>query len=144
MTWKTLLFSAEGRINRAKYWLGGLTAGAVFMVLYGILMVPVFMTRNPDNSVSPIGIAAFVAMGLLYIPLLWVSIVLGIKRFHDRDKSGWWMLIALVPYIGGIWIFVECGCLPGTRGHNRFGSDPLAPGADVVEVFGEPERAIVR
>ena len=48
------------------------------------------------------------------------------KRWHDRDKSGWWTLIVLVPFIGAIWLLVECGILEGTRGPNRFGPDPLA------------------
>ena len=48
------------------------------------------------------------------------------KRWHDRDKSGWWTLIILVPFIGGIWLLVECGILEGTKGANRYGPDPLA------------------
>jgi uncharacterized membrane protein YhaH (DUF805 family) len=48
------------------------------------------------------------------------------KRWHDRDKSGWWSLIILVPIIGGIWFLVECGILPGTPGANQYGPDPLA------------------
>jgi uncharacterized membrane protein YhaH (DUF805 family) len=47
-----------------------------------------------------------------------------VKRWQDRDKSGWWILIGFVPIIGGIWAFVECGCLRGTMGDNRYGPDP--------------------
>lgn len=43
-----------------------------------------------------------------------------IKRWHDRDKSGWWMLIVLIPLVGLIWFLVELGLLPGTPGSNRF------------------------
>jgi uncharacterized membrane protein YhaH (DUF805 family) len=52
--------------------------------------------------------------------------MLGIKRFHDRDKSGWWLLISLVPLIGPLWLLVELGFLQGSEGANRFGPDPLA------------------
>ena len=48
------------------------------------------------------------------------------KRYHDRNKSGWWILIVFVPVIGAIWYFVECGFLRGTRGPNPYGPDPLA------------------
>jgi len=48
-----------------------------------------------------------------------------IKRWHDRDKSGWWMLIVLIPLVGLIWFLVELGFLPGTPGPNRFGPPPL-------------------
>lgn len=58
-----------------------------------------------------------------FIPNLAVTV----RRLHDQDKSGWWILIALIPLIGGIWLlilyFVE-----GTRGPNRFGPDPKAVG----------------
>ena len=47
-----------------------------------------------------------------------------IKRWHDRDKSGWWMLIVLIPLVGLIWFLVELGFLPGTPGPNRFGPPP--------------------
>ena len=47
------------------------------------------------------------------------------RRWHDRDKSGWWTLIGLIPVVGAIWILVECGCLKGSDGPNRFGADPL-------------------
>ena len=49
------------------------------------------------------------------------SIIVYIKRFHDRDKSGWWVLIGLIPIIGGIWLLIELGFLKGTPGPNRFG-----------------------
>jgi uncharacterized membrane protein YhaH (DUF805 family) len=55
----------------------------------------------------------------------WVALVLGvivyIKRFHDRDKSGWWVLIGLIPIIGAIWLPIELGFLKGTPRPNRFG-----------------------
>ncbi len=62
---------------------------------------------------------------LIALALVYPGINLGIKRFHDRDKSGWWVLIILVPIIGPIWYFIEAGCLRGTVGPNRFGPDPL-------------------
>jgi uncharacterized membrane protein YhaH (DUF805 family) len=49
-----------------------------------------------------------------------------VKRYHDRNKSGWWILIVFVPVIGGLWYFIECGFLRGTPGPNTYGPDPLA------------------
>ncbi len=60
------------------------------------------------------------------LPVIWPSLVVAIKRWHDRDKSGWWCLINFIPVVGTIWAFVENGCLEGTTGDNRFGPDPLA------------------
>lgn len=57
---------------------------------------------------------------------MWISLALAIKRFHDRDRKGWWLLIVLIPIIGILWVFVVLGFLKGTEGANRFGPDPLA------------------
>ena len=48
-----------------------------------------------------------------------------VKRLHDRDKSGWFLLILFIPLVGAIWLFIEVGCLRGTNGRNRFGGDSL-------------------
>ena len=69
---------------------------------------------NPETGLGLFsGIFALLAL----IP----SVIVYIKRFHDRDKSGWWVLIGLIPIIGPIWLLVECGFLKGTPGPNRFG-----------------------
>lgn len=47
-----------------------------------------------------------------------------LRRFHDQDRSGWMILILLIPYVGVIVVFVFM-CLEGTRGPNRFGPDPI-------------------
>jgi uncharacterized membrane protein YhaH (DUF805 family) len=60
----------------------------------------------------------------LFIALGLIGIIVQIKGWHDRDKSGWWILINLVPCIGALWTLIECGFLPGTRGDNRFGPNP--------------------
>ncbi len=59
--------------------------------------------------------------GLFALAVLIPAIIVYIKRFHDRDKSGWWVLIGLVPLIGQLWLLIECGFLAGTPGPNRFG-----------------------
>ncbi|MDB6117012.1 MAG: hypothetical protein JWO08_793 [Verrucomicrobiaceae bacterium] len=55
-----------------------------------------------------------------------LGIIIQVKRWHDLDKSGWWVLFNFLPFIGGIITFINCGCLKGTKGPNRFGDDPLA------------------
>jgi uncharacterized membrane protein YhaH (DUF805 family) len=65
-------------------------------------------------------VTALVALGLL-VPSLAVSI----RRLHDSDRSGWWLLLGLVPMVGEIIVLVFM-VLNGTRGANRFGADPKA------------------
>ena len=62
---------------------------------------------------------------LFGILVTWISIAVGIKRFHDRNKSGVWVLIIFVPVIGSLWYLIECGFLKGTTGPNNYGPDPL-------------------
>ena len=56
------------------------------------------------------------------VATLWPWLAISAKRWHDRDKSGLWSLITLVPIIGGLWMLVECGFLSGKRARNAFGS----------------------
>jgi uncharacterized membrane protein YhaH (DUF805 family) len=82
-----------------------------------------------DGSYSVSGVAAIPYLLLIFgyiFALAWSGIAVGIKRYHDRNKSGFWVLIQFVPFIGAIWYFVETGFLTGTPGPNRFGPDPLA------------------
>lgn len=117
MDWKWLLTSFDGRINRAKFWAG-----------FGVLFVGALVAMVIDNIIGTT--IQNLPYGWVYILYSLVSIYLGLalyaKRWHDRDKSGWWSLILLVPFVGVIWWLIECGILEGTRGPNRYGPDPLA------------------
>jgi uncharacterized membrane protein YhaH (DUF805 family) len=60
---------------------------------------------------------------LFFLGILVPSIAVQVRRFHDQDKSGWWVLIGLIPILGGLAVLVFM-FLEGTRGTNRFGPDP--------------------
>jgi Protein of unknown function (DUF805) len=76
--------------------------------------------HRPLRPASGVGPFSGIFTLLAIIP----AIMVYIKRFHDRDKSGWWVLIALIPIIGALCILIELGFLPGTPGPNRFGPPP--------------------
>ena len=65
--------------------------------------------------------AIMVISFIMYIPLMWVSLAIQVKRWHDRNKSGWWVLIGFIPLIGPIWALIENGFLAGDETENRFG-----------------------
>ena len=73
---------------------------------------------SANYNAGPIGIVWSLAN-------LLPGIAIGVRRLHDLDKSGWWVLIALIPLIGAI-ILIVWYCSKGTTGDNRFGADPLA------------------
>ena len=62
--------------------------------------------------------------GLFGLALLIPSIAVGVRRLHDTDRSGWWLLIGLVPVVGAIVLLVFM-ISSGTSGPNRFGPDPI-------------------
>lgn len=124
------LFSPRGRISRAGFWGYHLTVLAL-AIFFTILAVSTYDPYDVEvglhvatrhillGFVFSYSMIAFVLIAAL------CSLVVTAKRFHDRDRSGWWSLIAFAPVIGQAWILVECGCLKGTPGPNRFGPDPL-------------------
>jgi uncharacterized membrane protein YhaH (DUF805 family) len=112
---KPFLLSYEGRINRQRYWAFTL----VYIAAYVVAMIIDAVLGNQIGIVSL----------LFVLAAIYPSICVTIKRWHDRDKSGWWILINLIPIVGAIWSLIECGFLKGTEGANRYGDDPLAPRA---------------
>ena len=127
--------SFNGRIPRKTFWLAVLVMIVITWILEFILFAlfgASIMSVDPNATPEAQAMAAQEAMSGMIIPLgililitIWPSLAIYAKRWHDRDKSGWWSLIGLVPLIGGIWMIVELGFLRGTEGPNRFGPDPL-------------------
>jgi uncharacterized membrane protein YhaH (DUF805 family) len=178
MDWVWFLFGFDGRINRAKMWLAILVI-ACWMLFIALLMVMVEqLFGNPVKSVhfnindifgivdpavlratfarlregkeaSPAHfvLAFFHAVGTLIF--VWVYLATSIKRLHDRDKAGWWIVpyfvipglyaqfqdrlpdsylifpLALAVCFMMIWGFIDMYCLRGTRWINQFGPNPL-------------------
>jgi uncharacterized membrane protein YhaH (DUF805 family) len=109
-----LLFSFQGRANRAQYWLAPCLLFPLGFLLG--LLAPLF-----KNSAPAVVLTIFLGLVVL---MLWVGLALTVKRWHDRGKSGWMCLISLIPIIGPIWQLVECGFLPGNSGSNEHGPRP--------------------
>ncbi len=107
-----ILFSFGGRIGRRAWWLWGVAA------LLGLSLYATVLLRVA-------GVAADTADLVVNLLLLWPALAISAKRWHDRGKSAWWMLVLLVPVVGWIWSLVENGCLRGHAGANRYGADPL-------------------
>jgi uncharacterized membrane protein YhaH (DUF805 family) len=126
MEWGWLFTSFEGRINRAKFWAGVIILWLVSIII-NLTIAEVFVAQYDPLQVFPtMAPLAWIVWLLAAVAIAYMSLAVFAKRWHDRNKSGWWSLIILVPFIGSIWALVECGCLPGTEGPNRYGPDPLA------------------
>jgi len=117
-----MLFSAQGRMSRRHYCVQSLISAVVYLVGMGTAR----LTLPP--------LAASLIVLFLSTAFIWSAAATRVKRWHDRDKSGWWCWIMLLPIIGWVWAVVECRYLSGTRGPNRFGEDPRVQ-AQLSEIF---------
>jgi uncharacterized membrane protein YhaH (DUF805 family) len=105
----------SGRSRRKEYWmfiLGFVIAMIVVSILEGILG----MSGMVGGVYGPLTLLLILG---LFIPALACQV----RRFHDQDKSGWFVLLGFIPLIGGLIVLVFM-CLEGTKGPNRFGEDP--------------------
>ncbi|MCA3562661.1 MAG: DUF805 domain-containing protein [Aestuariivirga sp.] len=111
-----LFFRLEGRVRRLDYWLG--------VVVLTVPAVGAYFLDRATGNADADGFGPFSAVVTAVTSWSWIA--LHAKRWHDRDKSGWWTLIGLVPFIGAVWMLIELGVLRGTDGANKYGPDPLS------------------
>ena len=137
MNFQSLLFSFEGRIGRKIFWIWNVCYYAAIIILISLA-----------NTLVPLW--AHLLVPVILLVLLYPDLAMTAKRWHDRNKSSWWLLLNVPLLIGrlaapvaasaadepmmtwqttisfvalfcGVWILVECGFLKGTPGENRFG-----------------------
>ena len=140
MSMKELLFSFQGRVGRKTYW--------IWNVVYYALIIGFATGMN----------VLFPSMAHLLLPLFLIVVLVPdlavtAKRWHDRGKSSWWLLLNVPLVVGrmtlptgdptqmpqstmlqalsslaalacGIWILIECGFLKGHQGNNQYGPEP--------------------
>jgi uncharacterized membrane protein YhaH (DUF805 family) len=119
---KTLLFSFEGRIGRKTWWL-------TTLALIGVMVLVQVVAVGLGFVSETLAMIAMVVALVVMLGVLWATLAIQAKRWHDVDKSGWWILINLVPVVGGLYALVMLGFVQGTVGRNQFGEDPVPGGA---------------
>jgi Predicted membrane protein len=120
----------KGRADRQDYWaliffvsLSYLAAHFLGLFWWAFVYIP----NHPDVQGYMLG---FVRDGDILIAniivtslIAWPCWVVAIKRWHDIDKSGWWSLLILIPFVGWVMAVVANGFISGTKGPNRFGEE---------------------
>lgn len=104
----------SGRSRRREYW-----NYIVFYLLLGIgatFLDNLFGFSDLGDNVGPI-------YSLFFIIMLVPSLAVSVRRLHDINKSGWVLLVGLIPIIGFIWLLIYC-LREGTYGPNQYGEDP--------------------
>lgn len=112
----------SGRARRKEYWYF-----VLFSIIFAIPVLIIDCTLTPRiiNSRTPIAPILFILYGLfLFLP----SLALAVRRLHDISLSGWWILLNWVP-VGGTVVFIFM-LIPGTKGENEYGPDPLDEDTD--------------
>lgn len=155
-------FSAKGRVSRKDYWL------RFVLPLLGLYLVVVLVVFGLMSALGEAGAIVGLLVIPIYIAIVWASVCVAAKRFHDRGWSGWWVLwfmligigIAIVQYglmfafgtdsalagivalvgalaslVIAIWQLVLLGFLPGDKGPNQYGPDPLDPNGGTADTF---------
>ena len=105
----------EGRARRKEYWIFALISALILIFLSLIDEMTGWKVWDDE------GVLSLVYSIAVFVPTLAVVV----RRLHDTDRSGWWILIALIPLIGAIVLLVFL-ILKGNEGDNRFGPDPKA------------------
>ncbi|AXF19244.1 DUF805 domain-containing protein [Burkholderia pyrrocinia] len=106
----------EGRARRAEYW--------YFALLSGILSVVGQVIGAMGRDAGVITLLLLGVIFLISLALIIPGIAVSVRRLHDTGRSGWFLLIGLIPIVGGILLLVWM-CSRGTEGPNRFGTDPV-------------------
>ena len=102
----------SGRARRTESW--------IFTLIDRVILISLFIVLSLMN-LNPI-LVSFIAYGYaiaLFIPTLAVSV----RRLHDVGKSGWMLLVGLIPIIGGIWLLI-LWIMDGDSGENKYGINP--------------------
>ena len=113
MNRRKFLFDFTGRIPRREYW------------MFVAVVTPLFLIAASIDSYNGHAFMKGPIATCASLLLLCPSLAVQAKRWHDRDSSGWWVLINFIPVIGGIAALIVNGFLKGTVGANQYGEDPL-------------------
>ena len=108
----------SGRARRKEYWMFVLF-NIIFAVVVGF--IGGFLARVT-------GVVAFIYLTTIYnLALILPGLGVSVRRLHDTDKSGWFILLGFIPFVGAIILLVFM-CLDGNPGANRFGPNPKGLG----------------
>jgi uncharacterized membrane protein YhaH (DUF805 family) len=144
-------FDYSGRSRRREYWTYALTT-FVIMTVIGFVesKLGLAIENSAGRTESPL-------RGIVLLGLMIPGLAVAIRRLHDTDRLGWWVTLPVAPVL--FWIVALVGgfnseslfrpvlvaivvaplvllafmCVPGTRGPNRFGTDPK--GGDLADIF---------
>ncbi|MFL1013500.1 DUF805 domain-containing protein [Flavisericum labens] len=118
----------NGRARRQEYWMFTLIHVIIIFIL-GFLGGA--FAESSDNLIP------LIILAIYFLATFLPGLAVTVRRLHDTGKSGWFYLITLIPYIGGI-ILLVFTVKNGDVGSNKYGPDPKAPSIDEIDDIGKP------
>lgn len=119
----------NGRARRKEYWMFQLFCN-IFLILIS-LVATIGLSIYNTGEFPLLGRILMGIGGILFFIFVFGLIIPGlavtIRRLHDIDKNGWWILVCAIPYIGPLVLFVFC-CLDSQSGTNKYGPNPKGIG----------------
>lgn len=119
MEWMALPFRRyadfSGRSRRKEYFM--------FVLLHVIVMVMLMAIASLDSASELVGIIAMLFFIVWVLATFVPALAVQVRRFHDQNRSAWWLLLNLVPWIGSVLAGVFM-LMDGTPGPNLYGADP--------------------
>ena len=112
----------SGRSRRKEYWYF-----VLFNIIVSIVLGWIDALLGTRGSYAGAGLLS----GIYALAVIIPSLAVTVRRLHDIDRSGWWILIGLVPLIGAI-VLLVFALLDGTPGANQYGTNPKGATARVV------------
>ena len=105
----TFLFSFRGRLSRLQWWLFTLFTS-----------IPASLCDKTWDGVDDAPWLAVLALIAFTVAVAWAWMAVSIKRLHDIDKSGWWLLLIFIPFLGALALLILHGFVRGTPWLNRY------------------------
>jgi uncharacterized membrane protein YhaH (DUF805 family) len=118
----------SGRARRQEYWMFHLISAVISIVLWLLIFVPLLFTRDA-NAAGPLMMLFLSPVCLYSLAVFIPSLAVLVRRLHDIGKGGVWLLIAFVPFVGGI-ILLVFTCLDSEPGPNLYGPSPKYGGGN--------------
>ncbi|TGV01242.1 DUF805 domain-containing protein [Flavivirga rizhaonensis] len=118
----------SGRARRKEFWMFFLFN---LIIIFGLSLLLDFISGFFDYDIVPLVLGIYL-LGIL-IPYFGVAV----RRLHDSGKSGGYIFVYFIPFIGGIW-FLILMATEGDKGPNQYGPDPKSPNSDEIDDIGKP------
>lgn len=120
-------FDFSGRARRKEFWMFMLFH---YIFIFGASLLLFSLTGNIYEDDEPNYVVTTVICLYLLISII-PSLAVTVRRLHDSGKSGWWLLLNIIPYIGWF-IIVIFTCMEGQSRPNQWGENPKGVGNDII------------